>query len=139
MQVSYDSPEYDQLLALRFAVLRKPLNQTFTAAQLAPDAQSIHFGLFAQGEAVAVCVLTPMGQGWGKLRQFAVADGKQGTGLGRMILHEAEAYAKAHGIAHIQLNARRIAEGFYAKASYVAEGEAFEEVGIPHIRMAKTL
>ena len=37
------------------------------------------------------------------------------------------------------LHAQRRAEGFYAAAGYLAEGEPFIEEGIEHVRMRKAL
>jgi predicted GNAT family N-acyltransferase len=37
------------------------------------------------------------------------------------------------------LGAQRSAQGFYQRLGYAPYGEPYEEVGIPHIGMARTL
>jgi predicted GNAT family N-acyltransferase len=37
------------------------------------------------------------------------------------------------------LHAQRSAEGFYARLGFVARGAPYEEVGIPHLTMVKSL
>ena len=51
----------------------------------------------------------------------------------------AEDWARGEGYGLIVLNARLGAEGFYARFSYLAQGEPFDENTVPHIRMAKRL
>jgi predicted GNAT family N-acyltransferase len=60
------------------------------------------------------------------------------AGVGRALLERMEADA-AEGATAIVLHAQDRALAFYARCGYRVEGEGFEEAGIPHHRMRKTL
>jgi predicted GNAT family N-acyltransferase len=74
-----------------------------------------------------------------KLERMAVERRYRGAGAGRRLLEGAEDEARRHGAKSMVLHAQRRAEGFYAGAGYVAEGETFIEEGIEHVAMAKRL
>jgi predicted GNAT family N-acyltransferase len=74
-----------------------------------------------------------------KLERMAVERRFRGAGAGRRLLEGAEDEASRQGAKSIVLHAQRHAEGFYAGAGYVAEGETFIEEGIDHVAMTKFL
>jgi len=74
-----------------------------------------------------------------KLERMAVERPYRGAGVGRRLLEAAEDEARRRGASEMLLHAQRRAEGFYAAAGYVAEGETFIEEGIEHVRMRKAL
>jgi predicted GNAT family N-acyltransferase len=75
----------------------------------------------------------------GHIGRIAVLPAWRGRGVGHALLAAAEDAARARGHAVVALSAQTHAAGFYARAGYVAEGEVYEEAGIPHIAMQKTL
>jgi predicted GNAT family N-acyltransferase len=137
--IPHGSVEYDQAIILRRAVLRTPLGLDFSAEQLAAEATDIHICAFDDEALTGTVVITPYSQTTAKLRQMAVAPGKQGTGLGAQILASAESHVRALGLSQIALAARVTAQAFYEKNGYKPEGETFIEVTIPHILMTKAL
>jgi len=74
-----------------------------------------------------------------KMRQVAVLGNLQGKGIGKKLVQFVEIEAKKKGITHFELNARKSAVSFYLSMNYSIEGDEFEEVGIPHIKMKKVL
>jgi predicted GNAT family N-acyltransferase len=74
-----------------------------------------------------------------KMRQVAVLGNLQGKGVGKKLVQFVEIEAKKKGITHFELNARKSAVSFYLSMNYSIEGDEFEEVGIPHIKMKKVL
>jgi predicted GNAT family N-acyltransferase len=74
-----------------------------------------------------------------RLERMAVERPYRGAGVGRRLLEAAEDEARRHGAAGMLLHAQRRAEGFYAAAGYVADGEPFIEEGIERVRMRKAL
>lgn len=137
--VPYAGADYAAAVALRRAVLRTPLGLDFTAAQLAAEAADTHFAAFDGDHLVGAVVMTPHDGRTVKLRQMAVSPGAQGQGIGAALLAAFEAQARAAGATGIVLAARVTAQAFYARNGYSAEGDVFEEVTIPHIRMTKPL
>ena len=130
---------YDAAVDLRRIVLRAPLGLDFTPEQLAAEAADTHFVAFDGEDLVGAVVMTPYNATTVKLRQMAVAPGVQGRGVGAALVKAFENHARSLGMTAITLAARVTAQGFYLATGYVAEGDVFEEVTIPHIRMSKAL
>jgi predicted GNAT family N-acyltransferase len=124
---------------LRDEGVRKPLGRALSATDLARDRTGRHFAAVANGEVVACVGLYAEGGGALRLRQMAVAPGLQGQGVGARLLAFAEAWARGAGAVEIDLHARVAVLGFYERAGYAREGEAFMEHGIPHVVMRKRL
>jgi predicted GNAT family N-acyltransferase len=138
-QIDYGSKEYDQMLQLRYEVLREPLGLTFTPEELERAKKDILLGCFDEDELQACCMLTPKENGVVKLRQMAVMNGLQGTGLGRIMMIFAENVARDHGFSKLVMHARSYAIGFYEKLGYTISSEEFLELTIPHYEMEKVL
>ncbi len=131
--------DHDAAIALRRAVLRQPLGLDFTAEQLAAETADTHFAAFDDGALVGAVVMTPYNATTVKLRQMAVSPDAQGRGVGAALIQAFEDHARQNGMTAITLAARVSAQGFYTATGYTAEGDVFEEVTIPHIRMTKVL
>ena len=138
MIVAFGSREYEATVALRREVLRRPLGLDFAPEQLAAEAGDVHFALFEGEDAVACLILVPQADGV-KMRQVAVRGDRQGRGLGRRLVGLSEAWARERGLRTMVLHARESAVPFYEALGYGAEGEPFEEVGLPHRAMRKAL
>ena len=136
--VKHDTDAYEQALALRQRILRDPLGLTINKAELASEKDHIHVVGFARGKLVATLELVPQGVTL-KMRQVAVEPSVQGQGLGSLLVAFAETHASTEGFEAITLHARLAAAPFYDRLGYVREGEVFEEVSIPHIKMSKRL
>lgn len=132
-------PEYQQALALRDEVLRKPLGMKFTPKELEKDKEDVHFGLFIESEIVACLTLTDAGSGRLKMRQVAVKGSQQGKGFGRRLSEAAEQYAVEKGYQVMFCHARKEAVPFYKSLGYHITGDEFSEINIPHYRMDKSL
>jgi predicted GNAT family N-acyltransferase len=139
VEVIYGTDLYAQTLALREAVLRRPLGLRVTAEEREDDLNRQHFGALSSGQVVGAVSLKPLSEAIVQLKQMAVAEERQRRGIGRALLVHAESWAQASGFHVMVLHAREGAEAFYARYAYVAEGEPFEENTIPHIRMTKRL
>jgi ribosomal protein S18 acetylase RimI-like enzyme len=75
----------------------------------------------------------------GRLFQMAVDPTAQRTGLGRRLVDALEAELRRRGIVVVHLHARAAAVPFYERLGYVTYGAPFDEIGIPHRHMRKTL
>ncbi|CAG9164366.1 GNAT family N-acetyltransferase [Cupriavidus pampae] len=100
------------------------------------DARSWHaLALRDDGTAVATGRLLPDGH----IGRMAVLASARGTGVGAKVLEALMAKAAALGYEALVLNAQTHAAPFYARAGFAQVGEEFEEAGIPHVEMRKTL
>jgi predicted GNAT family N-acyltransferase len=75
-----------------------------------------------------------------KLQRLAVLKHYRGTGIGRSLILALEEQAREAGFQFCILDGQCQAEPFYLKLGYVTISEQpFEEAGIMHVRMQKTL
>lgn len=137
--LEFQSPEYDQMVSLRYEVLRKPLGLEFTPEELARDTHDILIGAFDDDEILACCILTKVDSLTCRLRQMAVKNTLQGKGIGANVLHFAENIARERGFKCLYMHARKSAQGFYEKLGYEVCSDEFLEVSIPHYEMKKSL
>ena len=74
-----------------------------------------------------------------KIGRMAVLPAKRRLGIGRQLLDAALELARRHGIERAELSAQEYVVSFYERAGFRAEGERYEEAGIPHCRMSRSL
>jgi predicted GNAT family N-acyltransferase len=104
------------------------------------DEETLHFVAYDAFERpVGASRLRTYAPGMGKVERVAVLQTERGTGLGKQIMQVMEEAAREAGFTQLKLNAQTHAQGFYEKLGYEPYGELFEEAGIPHIAMKKTL
>jgi len=99
------------------------------------EEESIHFLAEMNGEACGACRWRKTEKGY-KLERFAVLKEFRGKRIGQALLAAvlADLPKDAH---YIYLNAQKHALPLYARFGFIAEGEEFEEAGIPHMKMVK--
>ena len=78
-----------------------------------------------------------LADGYGKIGRMAVLAPERGRHIGAGILAALEAEGAAEGVRLFRLSAQLYAAGFYERAGYIRVGDAYDEVGIPHIAMEK--
>ncbi|MFN5134790.1 MAG: GNAT family N-acetyltransferase [Chitinophagaceae bacterium] len=138
-QLVHGSPEYRQMIQLRYEILRKPLGLDFKEEDLEKEKDDILIGVFDDDEMQACCVLTRTDAKTVRLRQMAVSNKLQGKGIGATLMNFAENLARDHGFKKLTMHARKVAMGFYEKQGYKVVGDEFTEVTIPHYVMEKKL
>lgn len=137
--IDYGSKGYEQMIALRKEVLRKPLGLTYSEEDLEKDRHDILLGAFEEDTILACCILTRTSGDAFQLRQMAVEQKMQKNGIGAAIMSFGENIARDAGGRQIMMHARKTAVGFYERLGYSIVSDEFNEVGIPHVEMSKTL
>lgn len=137
--IDHGSKEYEQMVALRLQMLRKPLGLSFTREELDGEKNDILIGCFEDDKLEACCMLTETDPKTVRLRQMAVASVLQGKGIGRVLMTFAENIARDRGYRRLTMHARKTAVGFYEKNGYKICSDEFVEVTIPHYVMEKEL
>jgi len=100
------------------------------------DEAAVHFLAIAEdGAAIGCARLLPDGH----LGRMAVLPAWRGRGVGRALLDAVQDAARRRGHTMLQLSAQTHAADFYARAGFVAMGGEYDEAGIPHVAMRKTL
>ncbi len=137
--IDHGSKEYQQMVELRYQILRKPLGLGFTMEELEKEKNEILIGCFDEEKLEGCCMLKDEGDKTVRLRQMAVLSGLQGKGIGRVLMMFAENIARDRGYKRLTMHARGTAVGFYEKLGYNICSDEFFEVTIPHYIMEKNL
>ncbi len=105
-----------------------------------PDPGCIHAVAYNRfGQPLATGRMLEHVPGVAKIGRMAVSQTMRGSGVGRSVLDALMKAARDHGYKEAVLHAQTSAAPFYARAGFVSRGVSFEEVGIPHIEMVRTL
>ncbi len=137
--IPHNSNLYWKAVDLRTKILRIPLGLKFTQEELLKENDQLHFILLQNEKVIATLALKPLNKNTLKMRQVAVDDTVQKTGIGKKLVEFSEEYARNNGYTVMECNARKVAVPFYLKLGYKTEGDEFLEVNIPHFRMTKML
>ena len=102
------------------------------------DGEALHFLAWSGGVLVG-CARMRMVEGAGKAERVAVRAQDRGLGIGRVLMAELEAAARAAGLVRLKLAAQAQVVPFYEKLGYACFGAPFVEADIDHRWMDKTL
>jgi GNAT superfamily N-acetyltransferase len=135
---------FDEIVALRYEVLRAGLPPEAAVFPGDHEPTSRHYGTFVDGRNVG-CATLHLNQwldepAW-QLRGMATAPDFRGSGIGRTILQFIEKDLLAHHTVHLLwCNARVPAAGFYQRLGWQIVSDQFEiPTAGPHFRMVKRL
>lgn len=105
--------------------------------------EAVHFVAYEDdsddGQPIGAARLREPEDGVGKVERVAVLESHRGTGVGRALMDALEAAAASNDMETLTLHAQIRAAGFYDELGYERYGEEFEEAGIPHVAMEKSL
>jgi predicted GNAT family N-acyltransferase len=130
-----DEEELAAALALRIEVFCGEQGVTFDGDRDGLDDGALHLVAIDGGEVIGTCrMLIERGETarFGRPRA-------RGTGVGALLLAEAEREARAAGATRIGMNAQTDALSLYRRAGFRPYGERFDEEGIEHLGMEKHL
>ncbi|KDE58392.2 acetyltransferase [Halostagnicola sp. A56] len=105
--------------------------------------EAVHFVVYEDGsddgQPIGAARLREPADGVGKVERVAVLESYRGTGVGRALMDALESKAASTGLETLKLHAQTRAAGFYRGLEYERYGETFEEAGITHVAMKKSL
>lgn len=136
--VAHASKDWEEAVKLREEILRKPLGSGFTQQELEEEKDHVQVVGWVEKELVATAVLIPE-QRSVKAQRVVVTDRLRNMNLGSELMGFCESYALNNGFDTVYCHARNTAVNFYLKNGYSAEGDYFDEDGIPHLKMRKTI
>ena len=138
-QIDHGTPEYKQMVQLRYTILRQPLGLVFSNEELEKEKNDILIAAFDDDEMLGCCMLVPIDNNTLRVRQMAVNNNLQGKGIGASIMSFAETLARDKGYNKLIMHASDTAIGFYEKFGYKVVGDQFIEVKVAHHVMEKKL
>lgn len=77
--------------------------------------------------------------GVAKIGRVAVLKDSRGRGLGLLLMRAVLDEARRRGFREAVLDSQTYAIPFYERLGFVAEGDEFDDAGIPHFRMRRVL
>lgn len=121
-------------------------HQVFVVEQAVPpelerdefDAIAIHL-VALRGDEVIGTLRVVVGGGIAKIGRMAVLAADRKVGIGSRLMDRAAEIARTMNVRDIELHAQLTARPFYARLGYREEGDVFEEAGIAHVTMRKTI
>jgi predicted GNAT family N-acyltransferase len=121
-------------------------HQVFVEEQAVPpelerdefDALAIHLVALADNDVIGTLRIVVSG-GSAKIGRMAVLAAHRNSGIGSHLMERAAEIARGMNVKEIELHAQISAKAFYARLGYRADGEEFEEAGIAHVTMRKTI
>lgn len=146
-RIGRDDPLYPLAVGLRERVLLAPIGYDLARMEAEYPGYEDRFEHFVavvddhpRGPRVVgvVCLLPDEpAAGSSKLMQMAVDAQRRREGIGRRLVAEVERRAfGVLGMQRLYCHSREDAAAFYASCGWSAEGDRFEEAGVPHVRMA---
>lgn len=135
-----------QALAIREVVFIEEQHVPEGIERDAEDARAFHLLAIVQGHAVGTgrLVLLPeppagLTGKWAQVGRMAVLQSNRRNKTGSKLLAALEAEARRLGVTGLMLHAQLYALAFYEGHGFKAVGAVFEEAGIDHLEMHKTL
>jgi len=134
-----DEQELAAALALRIEVFSGEQGVTFDGDRDGLDDEAVQLVAVEGGEVVGTCRLLIEPGGTARFGRLCVRASARGTGVGALLLAEAEREARAGGARRIGMHAQTDALSLYRRAGFRPYGERFDEEGIEHLGMEKDL
>jgi predicted GNAT family N-acyltransferase len=104
------------------------------------DQKSVHLVAAIHGESAGIARLREISDPSSlKLERLAVLADYRHQGIGREIVHTAIAYSQSQGYTALMLHAQLPTVEFYQQLGFIAIGAPFEEAGILHLKMERSL
>ena len=105
----------------------------------AHDETATHFIAYDGDDPIGAARLREYADGVGKVERVAVRASRREAGVGRALMATLEQRAEVLGFDTLVLHSQTQAAGFYRTLGYERHGAAFEEAGLPHVEMRKSL
>ncbi|MCU4717119.1 GNAT family N-acetyltransferase [Halapricum hydrolyticum] len=134
-----DDPIYQDALSVRTDVF---VEEQDVPADLEVDeheSAATHFVAYDDGMPIGAARLREPEESTGKVERFAVQADYRERGVGTALMERLEAVARGRGIERLRLHSQVRAAPFYARFGYERVGKQFEEAGIPHVEMRKSI
>lgn len=140
-----DEPTIEAYRLLRWKGFRASSNLPLGSEYYEGEEQGSYFGAFADNALVGGVFLMDRGNGCAQMHQLIVEPGFRGQEIGKKLVTELEAYARAASFAVVYAHARSFLRDFYQSFGYEL-CEVFPDTldtscqpGVPHIVLKKDL
>lgn len=126
--------EFEKALAIRIKVFVEEQNVPLEEEHDAYDETATHFGVFIDQLLVGTGRLV-LQNDTGKIGRIAILPDYRGKGLGSGLIRSIIALGQDRGLEKFVLGAQLQALKFYQNLGFEAEGDVFQDGGLPHKTM----
>lgn len=133
-----ETDDHGTCFALRHRVFVEEQGVPVDEERDALDAGAVHLLAHQDGAPVGTARIL-LGEHEAKIGRVCVIQTARGTGLGKALILEAMAVARARGMKAARLGAQIHALAFYEKLGFVATGPVYDDAGIDHRDMVRDL
>lgn len=137
-EITHGSTEWTDAVRLREKILREPLGSSYTDQELEEEKYHYQIAGFLDDAIIATVVLVPEGDEM-KMQRVVVTEDLRNLNIGSEMMTYCENFASGKNVKGMYCHARHSAVNFYIKNGYTGIGDYFDEDGIPHLKMRKTL
>lgn len=130
--------EFEQAMAIRIRVFVEEQHVPIQEERDHLDATAQHFGAFVYGQMVGTGRIVSLDK-QAKLGRIAVLPEYRGRHIGFKLVEHMVQWARNKGFREAVLGAQVQAIGFYERLGFKAEGDVFDDAGIPHRTMRLAL
>lgn len=134
-----DDGARDQVFAVREEVFVEGQGVPPDRERDGHDDEATHLLARADGTAIGTARLRRLDDDTAKVERVAVREPFRGSGWGRRIVTRVEAVASERDVGTLVLHSQTAVEGFYERLGYSTTSDVFEDAGIPHVEMEKSL
>ena len=96
------------------------------------DLNALHALAYADSECIGTARLVTLSGSIGRIGRMAVLPKHRGHGIGKQLLGALLKACQSQGIKQIELHAQVTVIPFYEQFGFIAQGDVYEEAGIPH-------
>ena len=123
------------IAAIRYAVF--VVEQGVDVAVEWDDKETVaeHILLIDDGRAIGTARVRLVDGDALKCERVAVRPSDRSAGWGKRLMKICESIAHEHGVTECMVHAQQRVAEFYRRQGYAVVGDAFEEAGIPHVKM----
>lgn len=141
VRVSADGPAFEDAMAVRIAVFVEEQGVPEEVERDEYESESEHFVAYRDGDRSEPVGTTRLREkdGSAKIERVAVLQSARGEDWGRTLMQVVEDRARERGFDEARLHAQTQVQAFYEGLGYRPVGDEFDEAGIPHVEMRKTL
>jgi len=131
--------EFSAIAAIRKSVFQEEQGVDPALEFDGKDEISEHLLAYLDDKAVGTTRIRYLDDQTVKIERLAVLSTAREQGIGKKIMENALSFIASKNIREVVIHSQEYIKSFYQKLGFVEEGEIFEEAGIPHVKMRKSL
>ncbi|RCJ15960.1 acetyltransferase [Nostoc sp. ATCC 43529] len=131
--------EFPAIAAIRKSVFQEEQGVDPALEFDGKDEISDHLIAYLNDKALGTTRIRYLDDQTAKIERLAVLSTARGQGIAKKIMENALLFIGSKNIREVVIHSQEYVKDLYQKLGFLEEGEIFEEAGIPHIKMRKTL